>query len=279
MNRYQAGVYHPDTNTMSFDTSDMESSGFTRTVLHEFWHAYKTLIHSLYQSPTTFSIERCAELVLPYASNANDALGQRRQIQSAIDLGDNRILNDLPNLQRKDRSPKQKLTKDEQSRLSRYKEAAEQYEPKRAKGGINQTNFQHIRSDLTKAIKHGRIYKYSYTRNGRAFYIYVDAFEKLNDGGAIFYGYTTPDPVNDKLTALIGDMQNRKYSLGHNCHKFGSKNQADDILVEHDAWVAENGPEVNEVFYPERDAFHQDEHQEFLNKYEEGRSIHRSFGA
>ena len=50
------------------------------------------------------------------------------------------------------------------------------------------------------------------------------------------------------------------------------------MLIEHDDWVAENGPKVNEVFYRERDAFHKKEHQEFLNKKdEEENSTHFTF--
>lgn len=222
-----------------------------KTFLHEFWHAHKTLNHN---DDSTPALGRKQTLGMPYNVNAHNKEDRKKALIFAIDQGDHRVIHELPML--REQHKKGTLSATQAADWQRYSEViAAVYQPKRIEGIIDKVNFKKIFPDLKRAIDKKEAYVYQFQSSGETLTCYVDSYELRKDGSAILRSTGGPDKVN----AFIHDTRLSKYN-SHLTHKKMGYNVVgsldDSAFVERDAEIAENGPAINAVFYPERQHFH-----------------------
>lgn len=263
------GIYRLTQHAIVLTTSilDRKNNELVRTLLHEFWHAYKTMVHTKNINPTTMQLSPQSAPSTPFLRDASDATERQRQVQSAIDMGDRRIIELLPRLLKQE--SKQTLSVESKKILEDYKAAIATYFPEYYSGNVNANNWRPIAAKVKQAIDAGELYKFTFIRDKHEIVMYVEEFKLNDDGGAQLKGFRTPN-VNDKMTAFINDALHRIFNLPYmdrkqNYSPMGTVELS--VLTERDAHIAQYGEIIRNAFYPELVDFHRCEHNEaFGNK-------------
>lgn len=260
------GLYRPDMHAILFDISvlNVNESDLEKLMLHEFWHAYKTLVHTSNENPANPNSPKITPETNPgtaYLRNATDAAIRKREFIIALMKGDARILKELPLLLEKEKL--ENLSFAEIEKLVRYKEAITDYSAELYAIVIDSSIWKNIASQVKNALKNGGTYQYIHQIGKNKFLLYVQAFKELNHE-IVFEGYSTPSK-SDKMTAIINDAKYRifftPHSININPHN-PTKDKNLQILTERDAHIAGLGEKIKYLFYPELMQFHHCEHNE-----------------
>lgn len=244
------GSYSPLINKITLylatQRTDPQDPQLSRLIFHEAWHAAKTLIHTGYRDPSSFNLTIENNPTHPYNLAAPNASARKLALDWAIQLGDARILRELPDLLQKQ---KKHLLTHEAVLLAQYQQAVRSYIPQ-----YHLLYFENdtlpIFSKIKNALDGGdRGYKIKLnSKSSTPFEMYVDNYETDQDGKIILMGYAIKNP-KEKTAALIQDTLYRKY-------------YRHDVNSTADERIAENGEAVNKIFYPERNKFHNCEYNE-----------------
>ena len=256
------GAYRRQEHSIRIPLTEIETGNkenIIRTFLHEFWHAQKTLDHTDNYNAVGIPLDQITRIGAAYNINAQDEKTRKPALEYALEQGDKRVLIELASLNQKSKTGA--LSSSEAIIWTQYSTLIQSsYQRKKHEGAINAQNFNRISKDLNKALAQKKTYLYEFSRGGENLVLHVHSYKKTSDGGAIFVAYGSVDE-NDKVTAFIYDTRISKYNSAHT-HKMQGYNTMGgsmeiSALSERDAEIAENGPAINALFYPERDAFHQ----------------------
>ncbi len=271
--RIQAlGLYRPDMHAVLFDISILGRTDeeLEKLVLHEFWHAYKMLVHMRNKNPAdpknpkitpetnlgTAFLRRPAEV----------AAIRKREFIFALKTGDMRIIRGLPLLLQKEKSAS--LSPAENAVLIKYKDAIADYTSERFYVVVDPLVWKSIASTVENTLKKGGIYQYTHKVRDISLKLYVNAVKEI-EGEIVFDGYSTP-LGSEKIVAFIEDTKYRVYVSPLALH-LNSYNPLRDknlwILTERDAYIAGLGEKIKYLFYPELMRFHHCEHNEVLQDF------------
>jgi hypothetical protein len=258
------GAYHASENAISIDFSLIDTPAGERSIMGLFHSAYKPLIHNTYQRVTKEKIDAI------YSYDVRNT-GVKPELTVAIEAGDKRIISEAAILLYK--REHNILSAKEYHKLEIYEQACSEYIPRYLIGHLPATTAAEIKSKIDIALAQGNVYQHAYLND---YSIYIDRYELMDDGSIIIHGYSTHEPHKNKLAALIGDTAYRKIFLDYSFKKHSTETDFFDSVTMHDVSIAEGGPKVTDVFYPERQKFHEGEYHEFLTEQQRKPSMRLS---
>lgn len=242
-----AGKYSPQNHTMVIIMPD-NAGRFTdlekNLLPHEFWHAYQVLINNK-QKPVEYkSPDQAAIAMHPFSSKA-----EQKELGDALAKGIERV-KEFRNLLGKKQS---ELSSEEESLLNNYRAAVADYQPNIVGSPVEIEKVEgESRKDYLNRIMKMK-YPLAKTRIDLFPKEYVDMGDKV-----IVYGILVQDE-RDTANALVNDILHREAYLSEmytENFKKGTGDIAAETLTESDAFIAQHPKKLNEVFFPERLAFH-----------------------
>ncbi len=199
------GSYSKSSHSITFSTlilQDIDYFRVYRTILHEFWHAYKALVHTQFDNPAMLTSDFGVWPGALYDRNANNAQERRKAFISAIEKGDAEILQTITLLMNKYNN--QIISADETDKLNAYLAAAHTYVPERYSHTFKNESEINIK-EARKAIKKDGYYvhKSSEKEDGVR---YIEKIVKKPNGEIQVVGSNAPYK-DHQVAALIEDIK------------------------------------------------------------------------
>lgn len=252
--------YLPEKNLLGFmmPSNEQEYEHLIKSTIPDgFWTAYQTILK--FPSPIT-TLAGKPTLDLIKANTPFSTPLERRELHNALEKGEERIVGEFKLLRDKV-NKEEKLNQSETEKLSLYNAAVKDYQPKRY--GISLSVTEDEKPQLLSDLKS--------RETGVGIGVKMDPLHfdicTETDTGFYFSGYLTPD-FKDKGLCLIKDTTYRMNNLVPNVVHVMPLNDADLIYITTaDAELAANPAKLNQVFYPERNAYHTKQQQKYRQNF------------
>lgn len=226
----------------------IEEGTLQRTIVHEFWHAFKAISFS----PNYYPLYPITPDKPVFPVNAE----KLAEMQEAIAIGDRRLLLTAKNLLDEEET----LNSKQRDQLNQFKEAAKSYRQKRYDMGLPPS--ENTRR-LMEAIRLGEFMAVPYQSpsNGVFHILYLNTFVGQIDNGLLQFSGLSVQNENDKLLGMIHEIIWRQQRMESNYKSLNRyKFPLYSYCKEHDAHIIE-GIDIKalRVFYPELLGIHKND--------------------